>query len=265
MISFLPPFPRWSGDNRAHLQAFRNLWYLAIEPRLLVATDIDTNQLVSLPVKTAAKEELSKGEQNFTPLLLPNRQLTGPIESATLRYWPASIASRSTAERAGALTSAASLSRASSSTTSQILFVRRKTAHLDYTADPHGSRSLSTRAVETAPMEVSSDATGLIGPGLSELREAMRGFAGAGKHRELIRSLCQASEPSKVGQDEESKQCRITLAHGDDGMPHHGQDVHLAGLYEHCTTCIVARKRRLGVDEALSRYPLCRRVLPPSL
>ncbi|KAJ1019977.1 hypothetical protein NDA16_004258 [Ustilago loliicola] len=92
LISFLPPFPRSSGDNRAHLQAFRHLWYLAIEPRLLVATDVDTNQLVSLPVKIAAAAENSgTTDSAFTPLLLPNQRLLGPIESATARYWPASI------------------------------------------------------------------------------------------------------------------------------------------------------------------------------
>ena len=91
------------------------------------------------------------------------------------------------------------MARASSSASaSQILFVKRKTAHLDYLTDPHGSRSLSSRAVETAPMDVSADATELIGPGVSELREVLRGFLDAGKQRELVRALCLASASSQV-------------------------------------------------------------------
>lgn len=198
LISFLPPFPRSSGDNRAHLQAFRHLWYFAIEPRLLVATDIDTNQLVSLPVKIAAAAETTASDAPaFTPLLLPNQRLVGPIESATFRYWPASIDSKSVGARSGASGSAALVAKASSSTASQILFVKRKTAHLDYLADPHASRSLSTRAQETAPMDVSSDATAVVGPGSAELQEAMRGFAAAGKHRELVRSLSRVSTQAR--------------------------------------------------------------------
>lgn len=199
LISFLPPFPRSNGDNRAHLQAFRHLWYLAIEPRLLIATDVDTNQLVSLPVKIAAVANNTESTGlAFTPLLLPNQRLLGPIESATARYWPASIDSKSVGGKAATSASAASVVKASSSTSSQILFVKRKTAHLDYLADPHGSRSLSTRAQESAPMDVSSDATAVVGPGTSELQEALRGFASAGKHRELVRSLCMLSQTARI-------------------------------------------------------------------
>ncbi|CDU24219.1 related to negative regulator of mitosis [Sporisorium scitamineum] len=199
LISFLPPFPRWSGDNRAHLQAFRHLWYLAIEPRLLIATDVETNQLVSLPIKITADDERSRDWHASTPLLLPNRRLSGSIQTATSRYWSTSVDSSTMTDRtvaSGLL--AASTARASALTTSQILFVKRKTAHLDFLADPHGSRSLSSRAIETAPMDLLANATELIGPGESELREAMRGFLCAGKQRELVRSLCLVSASSHV-------------------------------------------------------------------
>ncbi|CBQ71170.1 related to negative regulator of mitosis [Sporisorium reilianum SRZ2] len=199
LISFLPPFPRWSGDNRAHLQAFRHLWFLAIEPRLLIATDVETNQLVSLPIQITAGDKDSSEWHASTPLLLPIRQLSGSIQTATDRYWPASIDSSTMPGRTAASGSlAASTARASASTTSQMLFVQRKTAHLDYLADPHGSRSLSSRAVETAPMDLLPDATELIGPGVSELREALRGLLDAGKQRELVRTLCLLSSPSHV-------------------------------------------------------------------
>ncbi|KAJ9478856.1 Anaphase-promoting complex subunit 1 [Pseudozyma hubeiensis] len=187
LISFLPPFPRWSGDNRAHLQAFRHLWFLAIEPRLLIATDVETNQLVSLPVRMAASATTDShpcDAEAFTPLLLPNRQLSGSIRTATDRYWSASIDSSGMTSRT---TAAASVARTASSTTSQALFVKRRTAHLDYLADPHGSRSLTSH--EIAPLDLLLDSIRSIGPRSDDLREAMRGFAAAGKERELVRSV----------------------------------------------------------------------------
>uniref|UniRef100_V5E6P4 Anaphase-promoting complex subunit 1 C-terminal domain-containing protein n=1 Tax=Kalmanozyma brasiliensis (strain GHG001) TaxID=1365824 RepID=V5E6P4_KALBG len=198
LISFVPPFPRSSGDNRAHLQAFRHLWYLAIEPRLLVATDVDSNQLVSLPVHIAEGDAIaSDNKRTFTPLLLPNRHLSGSIRSATDRYWSASIDGSSISDRNVVTGSAAArAARASASATSQMLFVKRKAAHLDYLADPNGSRSLTSRALETAPMDVSGDAAERIGPGVPELREATRGFSAAGKQCELVRCLGQISGSS---------------------------------------------------------------------
>lgn len=94
--------------------------------------------------------------------------------------------------------------RASSSATSQILFVKRKAAHLDYLADPNGNRSLTSLALETAPMDVSADAAQPIGPGVPELREAMRGFSSAGKQRELVRCLCRVSASSNVDNPSQS-------------------------------------------------------------
>lgn len=187
LISFLPPFPRWSGDNRAHLQVFRHLWYLAIEPRLLITTDVETDQLVSLPIQIAGvtSKQGDNDGRAFTPLLLPNRPLSGLIQTATDRYWPASIDSSTMTDRTAA--TAALSKAAASSLTSQKLFVKRKTARLDYLADPHGSRSLSLD--ETVPLDLCSDSIQSVGPGPAELGEAMRGFSSAGKQRELVRSL----------------------------------------------------------------------------
>ncbi len=198
LISFLPPFPRTSSDNRAHLQAFRHLWYLAIEPRLLIATDIDTNQLVSLPVKMSGVEGVSTQEGAFTPLLLPNARLTGSIQTATTRYWPTSIESKATATNAAP--GSAAVAGAPSLSTSQILYVKRKMAHLDYLADPHGSRSLASAPGETGAMDVSADALELTGTTASELREALRGFAPVGRYEELVRSVSQlASQDNREG------------------------------------------------------------------
>jgi anaphase-promoting complex subunit 1 len=45
LCSIFPKFPTHSNDNRYHLQAFRHLYVLAIEPRLFLPRDIDTGKL----------------------------------------------------------------------------------------------------------------------------------------------------------------------------------------------------------------------------
>ena len=44
IIAFFPKFPIHSNDNRYHLQAFRHLYVLAAEPRLVIPRDIDTGK-----------------------------------------------------------------------------------------------------------------------------------------------------------------------------------------------------------------------------
>ncbi|KAK0530016.1 Anaphase-promoting complex subunit 1 [Tilletia horrida] len=48
LIACFPRFPASSGENRAHLQAYRHLWVLAVEPRLVVAQDVESGVVQSL-------------------------------------------------------------------------------------------------------------------------------------------------------------------------------------------------------------------------
>jgi len=45
VCALFPKFPTYSTDNRYHLQAFRHLYVLAIEPRLFLPRDIDSGKL----------------------------------------------------------------------------------------------------------------------------------------------------------------------------------------------------------------------------
>lgn len=45
VCALFPKFPTHSNDNRYHLQAFRHLYTLAVEPRLLLPRNIDTGKL----------------------------------------------------------------------------------------------------------------------------------------------------------------------------------------------------------------------------
>lgn len=45
ICALFPKFPTHSNDNRYHLQAFRHLYVLAVEPRLFLPRDIDSGKL----------------------------------------------------------------------------------------------------------------------------------------------------------------------------------------------------------------------------
>lgn len=45
VCALFPKFPVHSNDNRYHLQAFRHLYVLAVEPRILMPRDIDSGKL----------------------------------------------------------------------------------------------------------------------------------------------------------------------------------------------------------------------------
>ena len=46
VTAFFPRFHHNSSDNKSFLQALRHLWVLAVEPRCLIARDVDTNEIV---------------------------------------------------------------------------------------------------------------------------------------------------------------------------------------------------------------------------
>ena len=56
LAAIYPKFPSSPSDNRHHLQAFRHLYILALEKRLLVTKDADTKALVHVPVKVNYKD-----------------------------------------------------------------------------------------------------------------------------------------------------------------------------------------------------------------
>ena len=55
LAAFYPQFPVESNDNRFHLQAFRHLYVLAAEPRLLLPRDVDTNEFCYVPIEIKLK------------------------------------------------------------------------------------------------------------------------------------------------------------------------------------------------------------------
>lgn len=74
LCAFYPHFPVDSNDNRFHLQAFRHLYVLASEPRLLLSKDVDTNEFCYVPIEVTLKENEHHDSYKYkqmAPCLLP--------------------------------------------------------------------------------------------------------------------------------------------------------------------------------------------------
>jgi len=148
ICAFYPRFPISSTDNRYHLQAFRHLYVLATEPRVLVPREVDTNKACHVPLEVTLKETRFYPETTLkltAPCILPELQLIKKIRVAGLRYWPVTI---DFTENKGS----ASLLTANQGT----LFVKRRTGFLTYADDPKGHRNIlaKTFAAQTDQTEV---------------------------------------------------------------------------------------------------------------
>ena len=155
VAAFFPRFHHVSSDNKSYLQALRHLWVLAVEPRCLIARDVDTSEVVYLPVKITVKEGNEVGTtQLISPTLIPDLAKLLSIRVDTPRYWPFLLDTENQPLRKYALLR------------SQTLYVKRRTAFLSYTEDPRGSRSLFVRSGSSS----AGDAATLDFPQLTDMK-----------------------------------------------------------------------------------------------
>ncbi|KIL60704.1 hypothetical protein M378DRAFT_26402 [Amanita muscaria Koide BX008] len=139
VTAFFPRFPHISFDNKCYLQALRHLWVLAVEPRCLIARDVDTTEIVYLPIKITMKEGNEVGTtQLISPTLIPDLNKLISIRVDTPRYWPFYLDTENLPRHKEMLLR------------NQTLYVKRRTAFLSYVEDPKGSRSLFVRSGSSA-------------------------------------------------------------------------------------------------------------------
>jgi anaphase-promoting complex subunit 1 len=133
-ISFFPRFQPNPSDNKAYPQSFRHLWALAVEPRCLVAKDVDTKRTVYLPIGIKVKEgDQIRSQMLISPTLVTPFTSVVSIEVDSPRYWPI-VYDLSNAKDRDSLVK------------TRTMHVKRKAAFLDYKDDPKGHRSMLTRA-----------------------------------------------------------------------------------------------------------------------
>ncbi|KAL9657764.1 hypothetical protein ABK040_013595 [Willaertia magna] len=120
LCALYPIFPQTTTDNKYHCQAFRHLFALAVENRLIETIDIDTKETCFVPIKI----ETLDGQiiQKLSPCLIPEFHLIKEIKiEQNERYYP--------------------LTLSEFPLKTQIIFVKKKSGYLTYKEDPKGVRS----------------------------------------------------------------------------------------------------------------------------
>jgi anaphase-promoting complex subunit 1 len=156
-ISCFPRFLPAMGDNKAYPQAFRHLWALAVEPRCLIARDVDTRESIFLPVKLVKRAVNQSGvvpsgltakmmsgganpdskanliSNHISPTLIPPMDTLRSIIIDSPRYLPVTLDFDDPRDWATTIAT-------------RTVWVKRRAGYIDYAADPRGYRSLMVRA-----------------------------------------------------------------------------------------------------------------------
>ncbi|SPQ95207.1 unnamed protein product (mitochondrion) [Plasmodiophora brassicae] len=132
VIALFPRFPMSTTDNRDHVQAFRHLYVLAVEPRYLETRDVDNGRPCYVPLVV----QLSHGEQRniIAPCLLPSPDTVESIRVESPRFWPLVLDLKGSDAHKSLIVQ------------NGVMFVKRKTGHLPYRQDPLGRRGILSRS-----------------------------------------------------------------------------------------------------------------------
>ncbi|KAH7642915.1 anaphase-promoting complex subunit 1-like protein [Dermatophagoides farinae] len=93
ICAFFPKYPIHTNDNRYHLQAFRHLYALASQPRLLIPTCIDTGVSLYARIRYTFKTDYEQSSvaavvEKTAPCLLPDLNRLETVELIDSNYWP---------------------------------------------------------------------------------------------------------------------------------------------------------------------------------
>ncbi|CAG9788243.1 unnamed protein product [Diatraea saccharalis] len=86
LAAFFPKFPTHSEDNRYHLQAFRHLYVLAVEPRLILPRDLTTGNLCYAHIQVIDLQGIVKDMK--APCIIPELDTLREVKINDVRYWP---------------------------------------------------------------------------------------------------------------------------------------------------------------------------------
>ncbi|KAK3923529.1 Anaphase-promoting complex subunit 1 [Frankliniella fusca] len=139
LAAFFPKFPTHSNDNRYHLQAFRHLYVLAVEPRLLVPRDIDTGVVcyAHLTVVYLDSQHYSNQVAKLkAPCLLPELSTLKEVRIEDERYWTIVFHRDQNWDLLKRILEGPAT-----------VDVKQRAGCLSYSEDPHGFRSLLARTL----------------------------------------------------------------------------------------------------------------------
>jgi anaphase-promoting complex subunit 1 len=114
--SFFPLYPSSPIDNRFHLQALRHLWVLAVDRRCVIARDVETGDIVNVPIEITVEKAFSTPQNVSSPTILPPFDWIKSIKVLGPRYWELDLAFEDILDKDRNVT----------------IWVQRKSQHLSY-------------------------------------------------------------------------------------------------------------------------------------
>lgn len=182
LLAFYPSFPSSPTENRAHLQAYRHLWTLAVEPRCLQARDVDTNEPAFLPIRLRLIElgNTVRAKQLVAPTLIPEIRLIDTIQIDSPRYWGFSLHLASNPQHLASFLHDGTI------------YVKRRTGHLSYAQDPRGIRSIFTRSKSETGSAVFDfgETARMLAPSAVGLRDFVSAFSDDAESIAAVKYLC---------------------------------------------------------------------------
>jgi len=135
LCAFYPHFPVDSNDNKFHLQAFRHLYVLASESRLLFSKDVDTNEFCYVPLQITLKANEHHGTfryQQMAPCILPELARIEELKVLGPRYYPIQFTESVHFRDLKSILAAE-------------LFVKQKNGYFSYSDDPKDEKAFNVR------------------------------------------------------------------------------------------------------------------------
>ncbi|PIK42819.1 putative anaphase-promoting complex subunit 1 isoform X3 [Apostichopus japonicus] len=134
ICSFYPVFPNNSKDNRYHLQAFRHLYVLASEPRLVLPKEVSSGDMCYVPLEIIFKKTIWHGEhcvQMLAPCIIPELSQIKELRIIGPRYMPITLRPESDLQLLKQILRLGG-----------VLFVKQRAGHLSYAEDPKDAELL---------------------------------------------------------------------------------------------------------------------------
>lgn len=135
LLSIYPRFPANTNDNQYHLQAFRHLYVVSVEPRCVEARDVDTGKWCAVDMEIVLNE--GSVLRRRAPCIVPQADKISELRVVGERY----------------LQTVVDINRAMighgwySRSRGQVVFVKRKTGHLPFNVDSKGAKGIMARSL----------------------------------------------------------------------------------------------------------------------
>ena len=142
ICAIYPRFPEDVSDNQYHLQAFRHLYVLAVEPRCIETRDIDTD----LPCQVDVEVHTGDGSilTRKAPCIVPESSSAKRISVVSERYWPTTVNLDAGSSELGWFSTAKR----------KIVYVKRRPGHLSHVADPKGAKGITARSLRRPSSDI---------------------------------------------------------------------------------------------------------------